>query len=629
MKEKNSKDIINIKTYSQQKGKELICQIQNIKGKSDDFNYEEELIISNIKEKDDLTLVVFHTIIQLDKTKIKYKKLIIRIIKELQHDKSIDIEITNDTELNINDFLILNFLYYDVFKVNEQVYFFFIFLFNNFYIYKIYEKEDNKLYYEILNIKNNSNYKIEESNTHLLLGNSIYNDNILEYAFLEKPKNNFLYLIFNLNSISIENNFVECKINIRNLDKNILDKFKLKKFWRGFNNDKFIFIEGKKFYMIAKDQDDSRMQIYPFEINYENTKILPNKVTFLVKILDKTYIIVDMSKLGNFNKNNQAILFIFEIYYDVEKNIINTKIIQEIYININSKDGNFYSNLISTNKLMIIDDQMIYYIILNNNCLVDYVYLINKKDPKILPRKYNLNSDNEFIRLYIMNSKKCCFSCTQINIKERENNYNNYKKKKIIDINLNNYNSYINSSIKNHMNKLIRENRVDFDKNYNSIKINSNAQNEEIDKSGNAIEKLSKIAVEIIEDIPQEKDASQYNNINNENKKLIYNSNISNNYINNSVNENKWPTNILNYINNTNQMYKNNNSMAQLNLTQNNNQMNNGTYIQRLNQYNQMNEMNKMHIIDNSNLIQNSMNNNYIPNNQLYSNINPNFFNQK
>ena len=629
MKEKNSKDIINIKTYSQQKGKELICQIQNIKGKSDDFNYEEELIISNIKEKDDLTLVVFHKIIQLDKTKIKYKKLIIRIIKELQHDKSIDIEITNDTELNINDFLILNFLYYDVFKVNEQVYFFFIFLFNNFYIYKIYEKEDNKLYYEILNIKNNSNYKIEESNTHLLLGNSIYNDNILEYAFLEKPKNNFLYLIFNLNSINIENNFVECKINIRNLDKNILDKFKLKKFWRGFNNDKFIFIEGKKFYMIAKDQDDSRMQIYPFEINYENTKILPNKVTFLVKILDKTYIIVDMSKLGNFNKNNQAILFIFEIYYDVEKNLINTKIIQEIYININSKDGNFYSNLISTNKLMIIDDQMIYYIILNNNCLVDYVYLINKKDPKILPRKYNLNSDNEFIRLYIMNSKKCCFSCTQINIKERENNYNNNKKKKIIDINLNNYNSYINSSIKNHMNKLIRENRVDFDKNYNSIKINSNAQNEEIDKSGNAIEKLSKIAVEIIEDIPQEKDASQYNNINNENKKLIYNSNISNNYINNSVNENKWPTNILNYINNTNQMYKNNNSMAQLNLTQNNNQMNNGTYIQRLNQYNQMNEMNKMHIIDNSNLIQNSMNNNYIPNNQIYSNINPNFFNQK
>ena len=629
MKEKNSKDIINIKTYSQQKGKELICQIQNIKGKSDDFNYEEELIISNIKEKDDLTLVVFHKIIQLDKTKIKYKKLIIRIIKELQHDKSIDIEITNDTELNINDFLILNFLYYDVFKVNEQVYFFLIFLFNNFYIYKIYEKEDNKLYYEILNIKNNSNYKIEESNTHLLLGNSIYNDNILEYAFLEKPKNNFLYLIFNLNSISIENNFVECKINIRNLDKNILDKFKLKKFWRGFNNDKFIFIEGKKFYMIAKDQDDSRMQIYPFEINYENTKILPNKVTFLVKILDKTYIIVDMSKLGNFNKNNQAILFIFEIYYDVEKNIINTKIIQEIYININSKDGNFYSNLISTNKLMIIDDQMIYYIILNNNCLVDYVYLINKKDPKILPRKYNLNSDNEFIRLYIMNSKKCCFSCTQINIKERENNYNNNKKKKIIDINLNNYNSYINSSIKNHMNKLIRENRVDFDKNYNSIKINSNAQNEEIDKSGNAIEKLSKIAVEIIEDIPQEKDASQYNNINNENKKLIYNSNISNNYINNSVNENKWPTNILNYINNTNQMYKNNNSMAQLNLTQNNNQMNNGTYIQRLNQYNQMNEMNKMHIIDNSNLIKNSMNNNYIPNNQIYSNINPNFFNQK
>ena len=629
MKEKNSKDIINIKTYSQQKGKELIYQIQNIKGKSDDFNYEEELIISNIKEKDDLTLVVFHKIIQLDKTKIKYKKLIIRIIKELQHDKSIDIEITNDTELNINDFLILNFLYYDVFKVNEQVYFFFIFLFNNFYIYKIYEKEDNKLYYEILNIKNNSNYKIEESNTHLLLGNSIYNDNILEYAFLEKPKNNFLYLIFNLNSISIENNFVECKINIRNLDKNILDKFKLKKFWRGFNNDKFIFIEGKKFYMIAKDQDDSRMQIYPFEINYENTKILPNKVTFLVKILDKTYIIVDMSKLGNFNKNNQAILFIFEIYYDVEKNIINTKIIQEIYININSKDGNFYSNLISTNKLMIIDDQMIYYIILNNNCLVDYMYLINKKDPKILPRKYNLNSDNEFIRLYIMNSKKCCFSCTQINIKERENNTNNNKKKKIIDINLYNYNSYINSSIKNHMNKLIRENRVDFDKNYNSIKINSNAQNEEIDKSGNAIEKLSKIAVEIIEDIPQEKDASQYNNINNENKKLIYNSNISNNYINNSVNENKWPTNILNYINNTNQMYKNNNSMAQLNLTQNNNQMNNGMYIQRLNQYNQMNEMNKMHIIDNSNLIQNSMNNNYIPNNQLYSNINPNFFNQK
>ena len=103
----------------------------------------------------------------------------------------------------------------------------------------------------------------------MYVGNSIFDDNILEYVFQENPGNYFLYFIFNLSSLETETKEAECKIVQRNLDKSYLEKYKLNKLRKGFNIDKFIFLENESFQIIVKDdKNESGMLMYTLEINY-------------------------------------------------------------------------------------------------------------------------------------------------------------------------------------------------------------------------------------------------------------------------------------------------------------------------------------------------------------------------
>ena len=665
-------EIIEIKTFAQENGNYQIFPTKDIKGNYNEFKYEKDLNLSNIADKDGHSLIILHQISKYDENNNIYKKLKVRIIKWLIGDKTIqkDIDIKLEKKIPIKESN-LNFLYYDLMKVNEKLAFLFIFLFNHFYFFKIYEKKENLNYvldYEELNIEDNYN-DINKSNTYLFVGNSIYNENIIEYVFLEKPKNYFLFFTINLSSLDICSDELDCKIIKRSLDKKITEKYKLKKFWRGLNNDKYIFIEEKSFLMIIKDNNnESKMLLYPFEINYENNIIIPDKVPFLIKILDKMYIIVDFSKSEKSSNisNTQVKLAIFEIFFDEKRNIFSTKILQKINIIINNKDGKYSLNRISPNSIMIMDDYTIFFIIFNNNCLVDSIHQFNKQNLLNSHQKYYLNNYEKYFRVYIISSRECSISCFNININKEINNTTSNEQNKedkinSININLNDYASFINSTIKMNLNNLINENRLILEKKYNSTKEKINGEKTEIDKNDKRLEKLSVSVVETIEEIPEDKKVSQYFHSNyKENKPYQKNQykNNSNNYINNynnNKNDSRWQSenqinyknknnktqipfynnsnNNINSQNNINLGFNNNYYMNQknnLNLINNINLRNQFEKIKSMNQLNQINSMNNINNIHNQNNNMNLINpinyNNYNANPQLYQNINPNYF---
>jgi len=649
---------IQINTYIETNDKYKIYPLIETTGKNINFQYKKDLNLSNILDKDGYTLIILHKTAKVDNNNIKYVKLVIRIIKWLPGNKTLEkeIEIEHEKIIPIKEFN-LNFLYFDFSKINEKLGFLFVFLFNKLYFFKICEKEENEdciLDYEEFNIEKN-NINIDESNIYLFVGNSIYDENILEYVFLEKPKNCFLYIVLNLSSIGMFIDQLDCKIIMRSLDKNLSKKFKLKKFWRGLNNDRFIFIEDKSFQMLLKDdKDESKMLIFPFEINYENSKILPDKVPFLIKLINKMYIIVDISRIEKPNNNNkkQAIFAIFEIYFDEETNIFKTKILQKITINIDSKEGKCNLNRISTNKVMIIDDKTIYFIILNNNCLVQSIYQFDKKYQSKHPNKYYLNNDEAFFRVFIISPEKFSISCIITNTNKKEEiNSSTINTSNYLNFNLSDYNEFINSTTITFLDNLKEKSCEVLDKKYNSIKKKLNGDNIETEKNDKKVEKISTLIVETVEDIPQNERISQnefpnYKEKNNyQTSKYKFNHKRENNWQNNNQinyknnNKNQVPfyKNNQKYINNNiNNDNINNNFKPKYNIKQNNdvewlNNLNKLKHMNQINNFNQFTQMNNINNIQNQNnninLLQNSMNNNDFTNQQMYQNYNNNFFN--
>ena len=206
--------------------------------------------------------------------------------------------------------------------------------------------------------------------------------------------------------------------------------------------------------MILKDNnEEANMLIYPFEISYENNKISPDRVhrvPFLIKIMNKMYIMIDFSKIEKTNSNyKQVILVSFEIYFDSEKNMYKTNMLQKIYININSNDGKYDLNRISANKILIIDDYTIYFIILNDNFLVKNIYQFLKLNNESNSSKiYYINDNENFFKAFIINSKLNSIDCCKID-------KNRNVKKDANDNILSNENYYLKKDVKFWIKKLI------------------------------------------------------------------------------------------------------------------------------------------------------------------------------
>ena len=606
-------DNIDIVSFDEINSEYKIYPKKEIDGKTINIVYEYDL--SNVSEKDGLTLIIMHHTTKINPKFIKYNKFICRIIKFLPENKYINTNVEIKQEKVFEYYP--NFFQYDIFRVNDKISFLFIFLFNEFYSYKIIEKEDGdekKLEYVELNIP--SNDKIEKNIIRLFVGNSLYENNILEYIFLEKPSNNFLYFVFNLNSLEIETKEIECKIIYRSLDKSYLEKYKLNRLRKGLNNDKFIFIENESFQIISKDDNNnSRMLIYPLEFIYKQNKIFPQKI-FMCKILNKIYFIIDTTNLDSSTSNKNVItLSIFELIFDEENEVYRTKLIQEIKIKINSKDGKYNLNCV-LNKITIVDDNTITYIILNNNCLAKSVYLFNK----ILQKKYYLNNDEKFFHIYVIAQGEKYISWMQIDkeqeqdeIKQEINQNNTFDSiSNNVSIEINNDN--INSIIKNKLMYLMNSKRETLEKNYIKIKDKISGEKIETEKNEKRLEKLSIQAVEDIEDIKDEKKLSQTQSSNLKEKKPYYN----NYYKNENKNEQNWSYN--NKLNYQNKKYKNKNYYN------NNNYHNNKNYNNNYNRMNNRinnNQMNK----NNQNQINNQLNNQMNINmNQPNYNMNNNNF---
>ena len=669
MKEDN---FIKIKNYEELNTNYKIYPKREIEGKSINVEYENNL--SNLIEKDGLTLMIMHQTKIINMKSIKYEKMTIRLVKFIPENKNIQTDIEINKEKIFEYFP--NFYHYDIFRVNDKISFLFVCLFNEFYYYKIIEKEDDDDYkIEYVELYNESIAKLDKSINHLYFGNCLYKNNILEYVFLEKPGNYFLYFIFNLSSLEIETKEIECKIIQRNLDKSSLEKYKINKLRKGFNSDKFLFIENDSFQLIVKDNNnESQMLIYPLKIDYHEKNIIKEKFYFL-KILDKNYFILDAINLDNSTKNkNNIIIVTFEIYFDEKNKIFKGKLLQEINIKINSKDGKYTSNC-NINNMLIVDDNTLFYIILNDNCLAESIYLFNKSHSK----KYYLNDDEKYFHIYSMDQRDKYVSFIKINkvqlenkqdieqVQEQEQIQNNSN----IDIN----NLNIESIIKNKILKLMQQNRDYLEKENNKIKDKIRGEKTEIEKYEKKVEKLSIQAVEDIEDIPEEKKLNKYEN-NSKEKKHYYNNNYkkeynyeqkwsndnkinyqkrknnnkyyyynNNNYnqINNQLNNqsNGQFNNQINFNlnkpnfqmnNNNNFPYNNNNNnnymMNNFNNQYNVNPMNNINIIQQLNklnpntqfQPNNLNQINQMNNIQNQSMI-----NNFNNNPQMYQNFNPNF----
>ena len=600
-----NKDIY-IKNYSDIK-KEYKIYSKKIEADINILTFDKDSYISDLKEKDGYILVAMNKI-KSDRSGnsdiINYSKLKIQIIKNFKennkNNKKVNIEIEKNKKIKKIEFQTLKFVKYDIYKINENICLLFVFLLNDFYLFKIYdnpdEDSDSLTYIQLKFDYYNKSIK------YLFLGTVKLNNN-LELSFLGKPNNAFIFFIFNLSSIineSNESNEIEYRIEERFLDNS--QKIKLNKFNRGNNIDKYLFIEENSSYLIYKNiNNKERMECHKLEITYKNDCYIQNyKYPILLKKSDKMYIIIDITKTDykEYKSVCNIILGIFEIYYNMEKQVYNTKLLQEIYIN--KKSDNYNVDLLTLNNLIFIEEKnnKVINIRLDNNCLVEKIHEF-KLDLTSLNPINNISDIEGYIRIY---------------------SYSKYEIKyiTIINPNINTYASLITSMVKDQFNKSVNED-IFFTKKYNILKEESKEQIQQIEKMD---EKLNKIAHEAVQ---ATKDDTKYG----DDIKMI-NKNINNNN-NNINNTNQMNSNILNneHINYINQISNQYNPLNQINQVNQRvlidpriNQIN---YNQSMNQINLMNQLKNMQNQNNLN-IYSSYVKNYLPINQhnYNNNINPN-----
>ena len=632
--ESKNTNSIEIKTYSKKENKYSIIPVEDVSKETPYIiKFDNDLHISSIKEKEGYTIIILHKVNSYDDKYINYASLRLEIKKNLSNKTQLKegfIEIKEEKKIKKIDFESLKFINCDIFIVNKYIALLFIFFFNKFYLYKIYENlDDNEdiLYY------NRLNFEYNKYSRYLFLGNTLNDNYSLEYAFLAKPDNIFLFFNFNLKSLLNKNNDddIEYKLEERYLSESDKQKILLKKCKRGINIDKYLFLEEDKFILIFKDKSNSKnMAFFPLEIFYRNNVDINNlKNPFLFKIAEKMFIIIDFAKNSNLQKieniENKAIFGIFEISFNKEKNIFKTELLQEININIHSQNYNFIP--LSSNKILLDDKNILYYISFDNNCLVKNIKQYKMDLAKSKGKKYYIYEDNKIIRI----------SCT---ISKNEIYYILINKP-----NIKKYESFITSVAKDNLKDLINPYYKSLEKKYESCKNNLNEQNVKEEKKAKEIEKLSEYIIKVTKD---DKKTTNKNNeeINVNNKNNLSRSQIVNmkytpeqiNYINQIKNINQIqnqinPNNQINQINQINPLnnidprINNINLYNQLNQLNQFNQLNQINQLSQINQINQLNQINNLNLQNsaNVNLLPNFINNNSLINQQNYNNIIQNY----
>jgi hypothetical protein len=337
------------------------------------------------------------------------------------------------------------------------------------------------------------------------------------------------------------------------------------------------------------------MKLYKFEIFYKEKSINNLDIPLLFQKSNKMIIIIDLIRNKIRENPSKSLTFgIFEIFFNEEKQEYNTKLMQEITIK--EISDNYFINLISENKLAIFDNSIIYYITLDNNCLVDNICPYKMKESK----KFNLYEDDESIRIYSNTN----FEVSIIKLKKQ-----NIKK----------YSSFIYSQTNLILKDIMNENREYMNKIINPIKNELKEQYLKKQEKEDKQEKISRFLIGLTQDNNYNANNSINNNMTNKNTP---NKNASIN--NNQFNQNQLYPNLsqeqINYLNQINYITQIN-KINQLNQI---NQRNIDPRINQLNAIHQLNQIQQINNIQNPNsvLLYPNLINNILPINQQNFNNN-------
>ena len=124
MKDEN----IQIKSYVEQDEIHKIYPKKEIKGDLIDFNYEKNLTISNITDKDGYNVIIFYELTKEDKN-INLKNLIVQIIKWLPDNKILKKDLEIKVNKTISEDFKYGFFYFDIFCQRQKLFLILVYLF--------------------------------------------------------------------------------------------------------------------------------------------------------------------------------------------------------------------------------------------------------------------------------------------------------------------------------------------------------------------------------------------------------------------------------------------------------------------------------------------------------------------
>ena len=423
---------------------EKIIQKENNQDKND-------RLISNIKLIENFIIIISTKISRnlSEANSIKILGFEISIIKldlnpgEKQEEINISLPLKEHKVITNKNLLVQKYFFSDFIKVSETKNYFHICVFDQLHIYKIYIK-DNQIKYNKIELK-----KFNEKTKILYLGECFKEkENVVEIDLLLKPMNNLMIL-------EIPTDDKNQKINEKTFELKYNDKNIFHKYLRSFCG-KFLFTEKEsdKKYLIYRENDDMNIKPVEFDLkkNNDDNNIEANNcyIHFLYTLENNLYLLAELPK-ENEEEDGYIILGIFNLFYNQDKDIYESKLIQKILINHEGRNKDYFININMDRDISIQTNDSLIYIQLGKNSSVENIYSLNTNAKelqisKIILAKYEQKfillsfiKDNIFISKLLKNDsndieKNCILGCEKNEkILKEEDNQANENIEKIID----------------------------------------------------------------------------------------------------------------------------------------------------------------------------------------------------
>ena len=333
----------------------------------------------NIKLVENYIIIIYtRTSINLSElNSIKILGYEISIIKldlnqgEEKAEINISIPLKEPKIITNKNFSVQKYFFYDFIKVSENKNYFHINVFDQLHIYKIYIK-DNRLKYNKIELK-----KFNEKTKLLYLGECLHKDeNILEVDLLLKPMNNLMILEISTDDKvqKIEEKIYELK-NIQNVNDNNKNLFH--KYFRSYCG-KFLFTEKEtdKNFLIFREKDGMVMKRVELNISENDNGNNSKYINYFYSYENELYLLVVLPK-ENEEEEEYIILGIFNLVYNNEKDIYESKLIHKILIKNEGRNKDYFINTNMDRDITIETGETLIYIQLSKNSSVEKVYQIN------------------------------------------------------------------------------------------------------------------------------------------------------------------------------------------------------------------------------------------------------------